>query len=43
MNKYQDAVELIMKEKKIDKEEYLNGILREKPELKSFIENFGKK
>ena len=43
MNKYQDAVELIMKEKKIEKDEYLNGILREKPELKSFIDNFGKK
>ena len=43
MKKYEEAVEIIMKDKKVDKEEYLNGILREKPELKSFIDNFGKK
>ena len=35
--------DIIMKERKIEKEEYLNGILREKPELKSFIDNYGKK
>ena len=43
MNKYEDAIEIIMKDKKADKEEYLNGILREKPELKSYVDNFGKK
>jgi hypothetical protein len=32
-----------MKERKIEKDEYLNGILREKPELKNFIDNYGKK
>ena len=43
MNKYEDAVDIIMKERKIEKDEYLNGILREKPELKGFIDNYGKK
>ena len=43
MSKYEDAIEIIMKNKKADKEQYLNEILREKPELKSYIENFGKK
>ena len=43
MNKYEDAIEIIMKNKKADKEQYLNEILIEKPELKSYIENFGKK
>jgi len=43
MNKYEDAIDIIMKDKKIEKEEYLNGILREKPELKRLIDNYGKK
>ena len=43
MDKYKEAVDIIMKERKIEKEEYLNGILREKPELRSYIDNYGKK
>ncbi len=43
MNKFEDAIEIIMKDKKADKEEYLNDILKEKPELKSYVDNFGKK
>ena len=43
MDKHKEAIDIIMKERKIEKEEYLNGILREKPELKSFIDNYGKK
>lgn len=43
MNKYEVAIDIIMKEKKIEKEEYLNGIIKEKPELRNVIDNYGKK
>ena len=43
MNKHEIAIEQIMKEKKIDKEEYLEGILKEKPELKAKIDSYNKK
>ena len=43
MNKYQDAIDIIMMDRKVDKEEYLNEILKEKPELKAYIDNYGKK
>ena len=43
MNKYEDAIEIIMKDRKVEKEEYLNAIIREKPELRGYIDNFGKK
>ena len=43
MNKHEIAIDQIMKEKKIDKEEYLEGILKEKPELKAKIDSYNKK
>ena len=43
MNKHEIAIEHIMREKKIDKEEYLEGILKEKPELKQKVDSYGKK
>lgn len=38
MNKHKEALEIVMSDKKVDKQMYIEGILREKPDLKRYLD-----